>query len=510
MICTVGIRVEPSGSAPTRSEPAERRAWPAPDSWLRRPAAAVIALMLGAAALRFGTLDVQSIWLDESATIVLVRRGLGGMLSHLSSSESTPPLYYVLVWAWTRLFGAGPLGFRSFSALAGVLTVPVLYAAGRQISVRIGLWAAALAAVNPAMYYYSQETRAYALVVLLSAAALVLWQRALERSDRRSLWLWSGMSILAVLTHYFAAFPFLAEAVVLARRRGFRPTLAPVGAVLLVGLALVPLALRQRADGKSNWIESASLVSRIAESAKQFLVGLYGPLEVLAALLAALLAGGAVALLLRYGDRRERHSARDMAIVAGVAIALPLLLAASRLVDVFDGRNMIAAWAPCAVIVAIGLGVARAPRAGAALGAGLCAVSLAVIAATNALPAYQRDDWRGAAHALPAHARDRVIVGPRNSALPLSIYLPATREAAGPYVAARELDFLALRRRRTGRSPAAPDVPTSAPAGFRLVQLRRTESYAAARFVSARTIRVPVRALRRISGEREAEVIVQR
>ena len=34
-----------------------------------------------------------------------------------------------------RLFGAGPLGFRSFSALAGVLTVPVLYAAGRQISV---------------------------------------------------------------------------------------------------------------------------------------------------------------------------------------------------------------------------------------------------------------------------------------------------------------------------------------------------------------------------------------
>lgn len=72
----------------------------------------MIALTLGAAALRFATLNVQSIWLDESATMVLVRRGFSGMLSHLSSSESAPPLYYILVWAWTKLFGAGPLGFR--------------------------------------------------------------------------------------------------------------------------------------------------------------------------------------------------------------------------------------------------------------------------------------------------------------------------------------------------------------------------------------------------------------
>ena len=466
----MGVRVERGDPIPSGYAPAERRAWPAADSWLRRPAAAVIALMLGAAVLRFATLDVQSIWLDESATMVLVRRGLVG---------------HALAPALERVGAAAVLRARmglDAAVRRRAARLPRLLCARRSadrpgplrgraaFSPRIGLWAAALAAVNPAMYYYSQEARAYALVVLLSAAALVLWQRALERSDRRSLWLWSGMSILAVLTHYFAAFLFLAEAVVLARRRGFRPTLAPVGAVLLVGIALLPLALRQRADGKSNWIEGASLASRIAESAKQFLVGLYGPLEVLAALLAALLAAGAVALLLRYGDRRERASARDMAIVAGTAIALPLLLAASRLVDVYDGRNIIAVWAPCAVVVAIGLGVARAPRAGAALGAGLCAVSLGVIAATNALPAYQRDDWRGAAHALPAHARERVIVGPRNSALPLSIYLPATREAAGRYVAARELDFVALRRRRTGRSPAAPAVPTRAPAGFRLVQ----------------------------------------
>jgi hypothetical protein len=280
--------------------------------------------------------------------------------------------------------------------------------------------------------------------------------------------------------------------------------------VALVGAALVPLAIRERADGKSNWIEGASLASRVAESAKQLLVGLYGPLEILSALLAGLLVVAALARLLRFGDRRERDVARDLAIVVVVAVGPPLLLAVTHLVDVFDGRNMIAVWTPCAVIVAIGLGVARAPRAGAALGAGLCAVSLAVVIATNAIPGYQRDDWRGAAQALPARTAYRVIVGPRNSSLPLSIYLPATSEARGPSVVTRELDFVALRTRRTGRSPAPPVVPSSPPPGFRLAWVHSSESHAASRFLAPRATSVSLTALRRLSGDREAEVIVQR
>jgi uncharacterized membrane protein len=181
----------------------------------------VVGLTVLAAALRFATLDVQSIWLDESATIILVRRGFSGMLTHLSSSESAPPLYYVLAWAWTKVFGVGALGFRSLSALAGTLTIPLMYLAGRRISPRVGVWAATFAAVNPAMYYYSQEARAYALLILFSAAAFVVWQRTLDTPTGRNLALWAAMSILAVLTHYFAAFLFLPEAWILARRLGW-------------------------------------------------------------------------------------------------------------------------------------------------------------------------------------------------------------------------------------------------------------------------------------------------
>ncbi len=483
-------------------------------SWWAGATGLVLALTAVGAILRFATLDVQSIWLDESATMILVHRGLGGLLSHLPSSESAPPLYYVLVWAWTKVFGAGVLGFRSFSALIGTLTIPVMYLAARRISPRAGLWAAGLTVVNPAMYYYSQEARAYALLILLSAAAFVLWQGAMWEPTARRLGLWSLASILALLTHYFAVFLFVPELILLARRLGWRRLVLPGGAVVLVGLALVPLALRERADGKSNWIQGSSLISRLAQVPKQYLIGLYGPLEIYSTLLAGLLALGALVLLVRRGEPRERRLARDVAIVMVVALALPALLAVSHALDIFNGRNVMATWPVAAALVAAGLGVARAGRTGVALGAGLCAIFVLVIYGIDTTPGYQRDDWRGVARVLQAPAADRVIVAPEHGSSPLYIYMPTSRNLTSPSTTTHEVAFVALRTQRTGRSPQPPVVPTSPPPGFRLVSVHRGEAFAVVRFRAAgaasASASVSVSALRRMSGEAKADVFLQR
>jgi 4-amino-4-deoxy-L-arabinose transferase-like glycosyltransferase len=480
---------------------------------LSRAAQIAVALTVAAAALRFGTLDVQSIWLDESATMILVRRGFTGMMSHLSASESAPPFYYILVWGWTKVFGVGPLGFRSFSALAGTLTVPVMYLAGRRISPRAGVWAAALTAFNPAMYYYSQEARCYALLILFTAVAFALWLRALEKPDGRCLALWAGASILALVTHYFAVFVFVPQAVIIARRVGLRRLLAPVGAVVLVGLALLPLAVSQHGNGKkSEWIEESSLISRVAETAKLFLVGVYGPAEIATAVIAGLLAVSALVLVVRRTEQRARAVARECAIVGAVALGLPLLGAATHVLDVFDGRNVIAVWIPWAVLLAIGLAAAHARRVGSLLGIGLCMLSLIVIAVTNATPGYQRDDWRGVARALgtPPYP-DRVIVAEQHASFPLSIYLPGIEANSGSAVVTRELDLVALRERRTGRSPAPPAIiQAPAPPGFRAAGVLKTESYALSRFVAPHAVKLDVALLRRLSREAKSEAIWQR
>ena len=493
----------PSGSAVPPQAQAMR--WRQPT-----PTQLVVALTLLGGILRFATLNVSSIELDESATLILVHRGFGGMLSHLTRSESTPPLYYILVWAWTNVFGAGVVGFRSLSALIGTLTIPVMYLAGRQISPRIGVWAAVLTAVNPSMYFFSQEARTYGLLVLFSAAAFVAWQRALQDPRPRRLALWALLSSLAVLAHYFAAFLFISEAVVLARRIGWRRTWAPVGAVGLVGVALVPLAASQRADGKTSWIEELTLPRRVAESIKMFTVGVYGPLVLFALVVAVLIYMGAVMLIVRHGSERERGGARDTAMVAGGAIALPLVLAATHLVDVYDGRNVLAFWVPFAVLLATGLGTAGARRSGALLGVALVAISLAMIASANLIPDYRRDNWRGAAHALAKPSTARLIVAEAHAALPLSIYMGPLHTVTGRPPAVRELDFVALRHLRTVGPPQAAVVPSSPPPGFRLAAVTRTEAFAIAHFVATQPTAPSVAQLANLSGQSGAEVILQR
>jgi hypothetical protein len=283
----------------------------------------------------------------------------------------------------------------------------------------------------------------------------------------------------------------------------------PVGAVLLTGLALSPLALSERAAGSADWIEHTSLLSRAAEAPKQFLVGLDGPLEILSALIAGLLAASAIGLIIRFADRRERALARDIAIIAGGALALPLLMSATHVLDVFDGRNVIAAWIPSALLVAAGLGIAGAPRTGALLGTALCIVSLLVIVGTNLIPGYQRDDWRGVASALPDHARASVVVTPPNGLLPLGIYLPALRKTMAASIYTSELDFVALRTERTGRPPLPAIVPTRPPPGYRLAELKKTETYAVARFIAPYPVTTNTRSLLRVAPESGSEVLVR-
>jgi mannosyltransferase len=479
---------------------------------VRRPGAVelVIALTLLGAIVRFATLNVSSVELDESATLILVRHGFGGMLSRIAHGESTPPLYYYLVWGWTRVFGAGTVGFRSMSALIGTITIPVMYLAGREISPRAGVWAAALTTVSPSMFFFSQEARTYGLLVLFSAAAFVAWQRSLREPSARHLAAWGVLSGVALLAHYFAAFLFVSEALILIRRLGWRRVWAPAGGVVLVGLALSPLAYAQRTENKTSWIEGLSLPRRVAESIKMFTVGVYGPLVLFALVLAVAISLAAVVLVLRRGSERERGGARDAALAATGAIAIPLVLAATHLVDVYDGRNVLAFWVPLAVLIAIGLGTANARRDGALLGGALCAIFLALLVSAIAIPKYRRDNWRGAAQSLSKPSGSRLIVAESHAIDPLSVYMGTLSAVKAGVPAVREVDFVALRHLRTVGPPQAAVVPSTAPTGFQPAGITRTETFAIARFRASTPTAPSLSELVRASRITSAEAVLQR
>jgi Dolichyl-phosphate-mannose-protein mannosyltransferase len=308
------------------------------------------------------------------------------------------------------------------------------YLAGRQFaSRRAGLIAAALVALNPYRIWYSQEARSYGTLVLLGAIALYFFARARNDPTRRSLIGWATASSLALLTHYFAVFFIVPEALLLllSLRTQRRRTAVAVIAVGAVGLALLPVAVIQEGTGRANGFTQFPVAQR-AETALVKYATVEGaapeggilsttPAQRQIGHLAAALVGLAVVLVAIRGSPRERLSAGIAAGVALTAIAAPLILAWGGF-DFVDPRNLIGAVVPALVGLAIAFGV----RAGADLGTlGALGCSVLFVFALHAeatTPALQRHDWRAAAAALPERPVPSLLVVPEDGRTPLKYY----------------------------------------------------------------------------------------
>ncbi|HET6447795.1 MAG TPA: glycosyltransferase family 39 protein [Conexibacter sp.] len=460
------------------------------------------AIVLLAAVLRFATLRTQSIWFDEAATWDLVRRPFGEMLSRIPDGESNPPLFYALEWIWTRAVGDGEFGLRSLSALSGLLTVPVAYAIARHAAgalkaaaaERAGLAAAALVAVNPLLVWFSQEARSYALATLLSALALLLMLRAVDRQRDGLLAGWALVAALALATHYFTAFVLAPQALwLLWRHPHRRGALAAVSAVALAGLALLPLLLAQA--GNPYDIAGTSLALRLVQLPKQFLLGYRGPLALLFGLLGAVLVAGGAWLLLRRMSRPTRECALLLAAIGGIAVALPLL-AAPLGADYLNTRNLLPALIPLLAALGVAYGASAPARLGVSLLAALCALSLAIVISVARDAQYQRQDWKGLAHALGTLGETRaVVISPANGELALRYYRPGlhTMGAAGAKV--REIDVVTVAGARDpGKAPRIPPLTATAPeaTGFGPALERRTRTLAVLRFPTLADAAMPV------------------
>jgi 4-amino-4-deoxy-L-arabinose transferase-like glycosyltransferase len=390
----------------------------------------VAGLTLLAAVLRFATLGVQAYHHDEIVTASRVLRGsFWHAMDAVGFSESAPPLYYALAWIWTQATGTGEYGLRSISALAGVATVPVVFLIGFELrGRRAGLMAAALAAVNPMLLWYSQEARAYALLVLFCSLSLLYCIRALRHGRRRDFTAWGIVSALALGTHYFALFVVAAEVVLLLRRRG-RDSLQGLWIVALAGALLAPLAIHQMSYGHAEWIGNFSLGHRIWEAAATFVTGETSDIigrperpELALAPLVLCIAGLALAAL--RGDRDERRAAAVPLSVGAAAIAIPVGLAvAASSKDYVLARNLIPALVPLLVAVAIGLTLPAARRLGSAIAAGLIAYSLAFCVWVSFDPGLQRPDWNVVAERLGEPRSPRATVTWVLGEAPLRYYL---------------------------------------------------------------------------------------
>lgn len=265
-------------SAPVTAEPESNQTSFAPRSASARSEISVPADLAGTAGrllltgvvvcgflLRVYCLGAKNLWLDEMWSVVVARMPLHSVLWSIQNQDPNGALYDLLLHFWMS-FGQSEAAIRSSALVCGVALIPVMYLLGKQFfNKSVGLIAAALVAVNLFHIQYSQEARAYSLVVLLVSLSSLFLARYFERPSWGS---WVGYvlaSTLAMYAHIFAVLVIGAQcASLLFLPRRAMPWKGLFGAALTSGLGALPLAVlvlqRMRAPFVAlNWIPRPSV-----------------------------------------------------------------------------------------------------------------------------------------------------------------------------------------------------------------------------------------------------------
>ena len=487
-------------------------------------------LIVVATVIRIVTIDNQSYWADEALTAYEAHLPFRAMLDSVVRVETTPPLYFVLIWGWAKAFGTSEVVLRSVSTLAGVALVPIAYLAARDLISRwAGVIAAALVTVNPFLIWYSQEARAYMLVALLTGASFWLFVRARANPSHRNLAWWAVCSSAAVMTHFFAGFVLVPEALWLLWVARTRATGLAVGVVAAAQLAMLPFAVGDTSASHGvGWIAAIPRVNRIATTAVEWAgSNIYRRTTTAEGLVggAALIAIVAV-LLMVGGDRQTRQEAKVAAAITAFAFLAPLALGFVGQ-DYFLSRNEIPAFIPLATVVAAACVAPRTRWLGGALAVALLVFFSITAVDVQTHPYLQRPDWRNVARGLgPATVPRAILAADGTTADPLKVYLPGVAwvQPHDRLVLVKEVDVVGATKRLRlvgaqrrgsavgklspgaqavlGEPPVGSPVPRSvSPPGARLLSRFRVNNWIVARFALRRPELVSIDSLRGRAGK---------
>jgi hypothetical protein len=140
----------------------------------------------------------QSLWRDEAFSILIAEKPIASFIATLNFE---PPLYYILLHIWIKLFGNSEIATRSLSLLGFSLAtcVVILWAEKRFRSHYLSWMVPVLFFLNPMLLYYAFEVRAYGVLMFFSTLSIYAYGQKRYK-------LAAFANILAFYTHTYAIF----------------------------------------------------------------------------------------------------------------------------------------------------------------------------------------------------------------------------------------------------------------------------------------------------------------
>lgn len=252
--------------------------------------------------LRLYRLGTESLWYDETVSVVLAQKSIPALIRH-TAGDIHPPGYYLLLHGWQALTHPTPAFGLEFlyawpSVFCGIIVMVLLFALGRALTTpQVALLALWVAALSPHHIWYSQEVRMYTLGALAGLlclwALLQWWRRQSENTLPRYRWLavYSVAGAAGLYTLYYFLFVLMALNGIalwlwLRRRqstgRALGAWLIAQGAILLLWSPWLPIFWRQITDPpvppwRTPWATRTQFLTAMAESASTLLSGQSAP-----------------------------------------------------------------------------------------------------------------------------------------------------------------------------------------------------------------------------------------
>ncbi|HEX9115331.1 MAG TPA: glycosyltransferase family 39 protein [Anaerolineae bacterium] len=172
----------------------------------------MLVALLSAMALASVHMATKFLWWDENWSTQIAGTGMYGPLSpaqiwqNAISDPYHPPLFYLLLAGWSRIFGSSQFALRLLPLFTGLLTLACGYRFAAWLGGRrLGVATLAIMSASAYLLYYFAELRPYMLHALFGLITSALYWRLINGKRSGFLYIGFMLSTAGLLyTHYFA------------------------------------------------------------------------------------------------------------------------------------------------------------------------------------------------------------------------------------------------------------------------------------------------------------------
>jgi len=154
--------------------------------------------------LRVFLLDEESLWLDEGTSLKIAK--LKTLEIVKLESDANPPLYYLILHFWIKIFGDSEFSVRFPSVIFGSATIFIVFKLLSSFDREVALLSSLLTSISTFLVFYSQEARAYSLFLMISTLSYLFLLEALKRGEMKFFIFYTLSVVLMLYTHIYSFF----------------------------------------------------------------------------------------------------------------------------------------------------------------------------------------------------------------------------------------------------------------------------------------------------------------